>query len=162
MALLQPMGESIGALLKERGESVSISESAAGGLISASLLSVAGASAYFLGGAVVYTRASRSGLLGIAMEDVEGMTPGTEPYSGLMAKRVREIHGTTWSLSETGAAGPTGSRYGHAAGHACIVVAGPVERAVIVETGDDDREANMFAFARKALEVLEGCIRKAG
>ncbi|PZC48844.1 MAG: Nicotinamide mononucleotide (NMN) deamidase PncC [Chloroflexi bacterium] len=161
MAVLQPMGESIGALLKERGETVSVSESSAGGLISASLLSVPGASTYFLGGAVVYTGASRLGLLRITPDDVKDMTPGTEPYSGIMATKIREIHGTTWSLSETGAAGPTGSRYGHAAGHACIVVKGPVERTIIVETGSNDREANMFAFAQKALDLLESCIREA-
>jgi nicotinamide mononucleotide (NMN) deamidase PncC len=64
-------------------------------------------------------------------------------------------------LSETGASGPTGNRYGDSAGHACFAVAGPVERSLTVETGSDDREANMWAFAQAGLELLEQCIKEA-
>jgi nicotinamide-nucleotide amidase len=105
---------------------------------------------------VVYTRTSRAALLGIGETDMAGMRPSTEPYALLFARRVRERNDTTWAIGETGATGPTGNRYGNAAGHSCIAVVGPaIERAVTLETGSSDRQANMRAFARRALELFE-------
>ena len=113
-----------------------------------------GASAYFLGGAVVYTRQARSGLLGIADEDMAGIRSASEPYAALAARTVRERHGATWGLAETGATGPSGNRYGDPAGHSCIAIAGPAQRTFTLETGSADRPANMRAFAAKALETF--------
>jgi PncC family amidohydrolase len=158
MTELSSMAGAVGALLKEKGQTVTVAESSAGGLISASLLAVPGASAYFLGGAVVYTGAARAGLLGIGDNAMAGMRASTEPYALLKARSVCAALGTNWGLSETGATGPTGNRYGDAAGHACIAVVGPVERVMTLETGDADREANMWAFAKAALELLEQCV----
>jgi nicotinamide-nucleotide amidase len=151
----------VGALLKERKQTVAVAESSAGGLISATLLAVPGASAYFLGGGVIYTQAARRGLLRVGDEAVKGIRSSTEAYAQLKAKTVRELVGATWGLAETGASGPTGNRYGDAAGHACIAVAGPVERVITVETGDADRERNMWAFTRAALKLLEDAVRAA-
>jgi nicotinamide-nucleotide amidase len=159
MHSLTAMAESVGALLKERGQTLAVAESSAGGLIAACLVAVPGASAYFLGGAVIYTHAARQALLGIGDDDMAGMRASTEPYAMLKARRVRELLGTTWGLSETGASGPTGNRYGDAAGHACIAVAGPVERVTTLETGATEREANMWTFAGKALELIESCLK---
>jgi len=158
MMELSSMAGAVGALLKRNGQTVAVAESSAGGLISASLLAVPGASAYFLGGAVVYTGAARAGLLGIGDDAMAGMRASTEPYAQLKARSVRAALGTTWGLSETGASGPTGNRYGDTAGHACIAVVGPVERVMTLETGDADREANMWAFAKAALDLLEQCV----
>lgn len=158
MTELSSMADAVGALLKRNGQTVAVAESSAGGLISASLLAVPGASAYFLGGAVVYTGAARAALLDIGDDAMAGMRASTEPYALLKARSVRAALGTTWGLSETGATGPTGNRYGDAAGHACIAVVGPVERVMTLETGDADREANMWAFAKAALELLEQCV----
>ena len=144
--------------LKARKETVAVAESSAGGLISAALLAVPGASAYFLGGVVVYTQAARRALLRVSDEAVAGVRSSTEAYATIKARAVRELLGTTWGLSETGATGPTGNRYGDAAGHACIAVAGPVERVLTIETRASDREANMLAFARAALELLQSCV----
>jgi nicotinamide-nucleotide amidase len=160
MSNLSSMATSVGALLKERRETVAVSESSCAGLISASLVAIRGASAYYVGGAVVYTRVSQRGLLGVPDEAMEGLRASTEGYASLNARKVRESLGTTWALSETGASGPSGNRYGDASGHACIAVAGPVERAITVETADDDREANMWAFTERALELLEQCVRE--
>ena len=155
METLLPLAEKIAALLKQRGETVAVAESSTGGLISAALLAQAGASAYFVGGAVVYTYKSRAALLGIGEADMAGMRPSTEPYALLFARRMREKHETTWSIGETSATGPTGNRYGDAAGHSCIAVIGPsIERAITLETGSSDRQANMRAFARRALEFF--------
>ena len=157
---LNTMAASVGALLKETQQSIAVTESSCGGLISASLVAVPGASAYYVGGAVVYTRTSQKGLLQVPDEAMADIRASSEPYALLNARTVRESLGTTWALSETGASGPTGNRYGDSAGPACIAVAGPVERAITVETGDSDREANMWVFARAALDLLEQCVKE--
>ena len=156
---LSSMASAVGAILKARKQSVAVAESSAGGLISAALLAVPGASAYFLGGGVIYTQAARRALIRVPDEAVAGIRSSSEPYALLKARAVRELLGTTWGLSETGASGPTGNRYGDAAGHACIAVAGPVERVITVETGSPDREANMWRFTRAALDLLESCLK---
>ena len=151
---LSRLAEILGARLKARGETVAVAESSSGGLVSAALLEVPGASAYYLGGAVVYTGKARMRLLGITREDVAGMRSASPPYAQLLARTVRENFGATWGVSETGAAGPTGNGYGDASGHSCIAVSGPVEMAITVETGSEDRAANMDAFARAVLDLL--------
>lgn len=150
----------LAALLKEKKQTIAVVESSAGGLINAALVAVPGASAFYLGGAVVYTVNAREGILGLTRDDVKGMRSASEPYARLIARRIRERLGATWGLSETGASGPTGNRYGDAPGHACIAVSGPVEAVVTLETGSADREANMRAFASRALALLEDCVRR--
>jgi len=151
-------GARVGALLKERGETVAVAESSAGGLVSAALLAVPGASAYFLGGGVIYTREARRVLLGLPDEQTR-MRGATEEYAQLVARTIRQNLDTTWGLSESGATGPTGNRYGNDAGHACFAIAGPVERATTLETGIADREENMRRFAIAALEYLEAALK---
>jgi PncC family amidohydrolase len=154
MKSLLPLAEKIAARLIERRETIAVAESSTGGLIAAALLAVPGASAYVIGGAVVYTKASRAALLGITDTDMQGLRPATEAYSLLVARRVRERLGATWGLGETGATGPSGNRYGDPAGHSCMAIAGPIERAVTLQTGSADRRANMDAFAKRALDLL--------
>jgi nicotinamide-nucleotide amidase len=149
--------ERIGAILKERHETIAIAESSTGGLVSAALLAVPGASAYFLGGAVVYTLAARRGLMEIG-DLPAGMRASTEPYARLLATTARTRLGASWGLGETGATGPTGNRYGDAAGHSCFAVAGAVERSLTLETGSADRQANMQAFAAAALDLIARCL----
>ena len=155
MQELLPIAARIGARLKERKETVAVSESSAGGLISAALLAVPGASVFFQGGGIIYTRVAGKELLGITREQMSGMRSSSEPYARFMAGLVRGKLGATWGLCETGAAGPTGNGYGDAAGHSCFAVIGPVEKSVTLETGSSDRVANMRAFAKGALELLE-------
>ena len=154
MDQLIPIAGEIAARLKDRCETIAVSESSTGGLIAAALLAVPGASAYFLGGAVVYTARARRALLAISDEAMAGMRSASEPYAALAARTVRERHRATWGLAETGATGPSGNRYGDAAGHCCIAIAGPAERVLTIETGSPDRQANMRAFAAKALETF--------
>jgi nicotinamide-nucleotide amidase len=153
---LYGQAEVLGQRLKDRKETVAVAESSSGGLISAALLSVGGASAYFLGGGVVYTAKARVLLMDIPKEALTGMRSSSEPYALLLARTVRERFGATWGLSETGAAGPTGNPYGDAPGHTCVAVSGPVEFVTTIETGSADRAANMEAFAAAALRLLEG------
>jgi PncC family amidohydrolase len=156
---LTSMASAVGTLLKERQHTVAVAESAAGGLISAALVAIPGASAYYVGGGVIYTRTSGRGLLRVPDEALAGMRASTEPYALLNGRTIRSLLSTTWGVSETGASGPTGNRYGDAAGHACIAVAGPIERVITLETGVTDREANMWTFAKAALDLLEACLK---
>ena len=151
----------VAAMLKAKGHTIGVSESSGGGLVSACLLAVPGASAYFIGGAVTYTRTSHKGFLSVPDEALTGIRSSTEEYASLNARSVREVLGTTWGLAETGASGPTGNRYGDAAGHTCVAVSGPIERTITLETGASGREANMWAFVDAAFGLLEECLREA-
>jgi nicotinamide-nucleotide amidase len=148
------IAEQIAARLIERKQTIAVAESSAGGLISAALLAVPGASAYFLGSAVVYTRDARRILMDISNEAMRDIRPSTEVYAKLLANRVRERFSSDWGLSETGATGPTGNRYGDAAGHSCMAVAGVATKAITLETGSADRFGNMQEFASTALNLL--------
>jgi PncC family amidohydrolase len=119
MEQLLPLAGKIAARLIERHETIAIAEGSSGGLISAALLAVPGASAYFRGGAVIYTVAARSGLLDLGANEMTGIRAASEPYAALLARRIRDRLDVTWGLAETGAAGPTGNRYGDPAGHTC-------------------------------------------
>jgi PncC family amidohydrolase len=151
---LVAIAEKIAARLTERRQTIAVAESSTGGLISAALLAVPGASAYFLGGAVVYTRDARRILMEIPDEAMKGIRSASEPYAELLANQIRRRFSTDWGLSETGATGPTGNRYGDAAGHSCMAVAGPEQSVTTLETGSDDRLANMHVFAATALNML--------
>ena len=156
MQTLLPLADKLGARLKARGETIAIAESSTGGLISAALLSVGGASAYFRGGSVIYTAHARTGFLEIPNPlpaPIERAS--TEAYALLLANTVRQRLDASWGLGETGATGPTGNRYGDAAGHTCIALVGPgFSKAITLETGSADRVANMRAFSQRALEML--------
>jgi nicotinamide-nucleotide amidase len=152
---LVPIAEQIAAKLIARRQTVAVAESSTGGLISAALLAVPGASAYFLGSAVVYTRDARRTLMDIPDEAMKGIRSASEPYARLLASRIRTRFSCDWGLSETGATGPTGNRYGDAAGHSCMAVAGTSEPSVMtLETGSADRLANMHVFASTALNFF--------
>jgi len=156
---LLPLAETLAARLIARKETIAVAESSTGGLIAAALLAVPGASAYFLGGAVVYTKTARLALLGVGDDMMKKYRPATEAYSLMIAQRVRERHNATWGLGETGATGPTGNRYGDPAGHTCIAISGPAEKTITLRTGSADRVANMDAFAKRALELLVEVLR---
>ena len=152
------LAERVGETLRRRGETVAIAESSAGGLVSAALLAVPGASAYFRGGAAVYTGDAKERFLGIGREALGAPRAATEGHAIVLARGVRERMGSTWGIGETGAAGPTGNRYGDPAGHSCVGVAGPSERALTLKTGRAERGANMVEFAIAALRLLEEAV----
>ena len=155
MERLLPIANRIATLLKARNETIAVAESSAGGLISAALLAVPGASAYFVGGAVAYTRHALMAFTRIPESSLRSLQPGTEAAALARARLIREHLSTTWGLSESGTAGPAGSRYGFPPGHSSIAVSGPNDAAKIATTGNDDRLENMWAFASATLELLE-------
>ena len=158
MSILSTQAEAVATKLKARGETVAVSESSAGGLISASLLAIPGASAYYLGGGVIYTREARRALLEIPDEEVRGTTPLSEAYVARCAAALRAKLDATWAIAEIGTTGPTGSRYGHPAGMCWLVVDGPVTRSRLIENAGTDRERNMWAFAEAALALLDDAL----
>ena len=157
MQTLLPLAEQIARLLKSTSETIAVAESSTGGLIAAALVAVPGASAYFVGGGVIYTVAAQRGLLDIPADQMRGVRGSTEAYARLGAQAIRTRLGTTWAIAETG---PTGNRYGDAAGHSCIAVSGPIERAITVETGQNNRVDNMRAFALAAFGLMIYCLNE--
>lgn len=151
----------IAARLTARGETIAVAECTSGGLISAALLAVPGASRYFIGGGVMYALASRIALVGVPAEEYEGYRGTTPELLASLAEATRARLDATWCIAESGLAGPTGSRFGSPAGHTTIGVAGPVTRTEVAETGSIDREANMSEFATLALRFLRGAIDSA-
>lgn len=148
----------VGNLLRDRGETIAIAESSAGGLISAALLALPGASAYFRGGGVVYTGDAKSLFLDLTRDAVSSPRAATPEHSLILADGIRGRLGATWGLGETGASGPTGNRYGDPAGHSCIGITGPSRNTVTIRTESTDRLANMFAFSIFALTTLESML----
>jgi nicotinamide-nucleotide amidase len=155
---LLPLAETIAARLKGRKETIAIAESSTGGLISAALLGVPGASAYFLGGGVVYTRQAKQLLLSIDDAAIAQFRAATEGHALVLARAARARFNATWALAETGATGPTGNRYGDPAGHTCFALVGASEKAMTLKTGKDDRVDNMRLFAAAGLRLLAEAI----
>src|SRR5262249_19337298 len=110
--------------------------------------------AYYKGGAVVYTADGIKQLIGLTDANLEQYRSATVGRSAMLARAIREKLGATWGIAETGAAGPTGNRYGDAAGHAALGISGPLDQTQVLETGQIDRRGNMEAFAKAALELL--------
>lgn len=161
MERLMPLAAEVAELLKTRKETVGIAESSAGGLITAALLAVPGASAYCRGGIVIYTRNVLYALKDVEKETLRGLTPATEEYAMFEARLVKDRLHADWGLGESGAAGPTGNSYGNPAGHTCIAVVGHGARSSSLNTGETDRLENMYAFAEAALELLMASLKAA-
>lgn len=155
MRELVTCAERVAVLLRKRKETVAVAESSAGGLISAALLAVPGASDYYIGGTVIYTGKAWYSLRDFNKELLGGFRSATEDNALIRARIARDRFGATWGVGETGAAGPAGNRYGDPAGHVCLAVSGATERAITLKTGSSDRLGNMHAFAAAALQLLE-------
>lgn len=161
MNLLSTLGNAVGELLKQSEQTLAVCESSIAGLLSAALVSIPGASSYFLGGTVVYTLESRRRFLGMSDTDMKGIRSATEEYALLCARSIHQQLGGTWALAETGATGPASNPYKDPPGTAWFAVTGPIEKTLQINTGHNYREANMWQFAEAALGFLEQCIHEA-
>ena len=141
-------------LLKKHSQTISIAESSTAGLISAHLLALPGASSYFIGGSIIYTRIAQKVFLNVNDKQMENLRASTEKYALLNSNQVRQLTGSTWGISETGATGPTGNRYGDNPGHSCIAITGPIQKTKIIETNEDSRTKNMREFSNAALKLF--------
>jgi PncC family amidohydrolase len=153
---LAALGAEAGALLKARRQTIAVVDGSTGGLISASLLAMPGASAFYLGGGVIYTLKGRRMVLGHPPGSLRGYTSAQEDYALAQARLIRERYGSDWGIAETGASGGSSHPLGVASGTSAIGVVGPdgIEASVRITTGSDDRLANMQAFTRAALILL--------
>jgi nicotinamide-nucleotide amidase len=158
--LIEP-AHRVAALLRARGDTVAVAEGSAGGLVSAALLSVPGASAYYLGGVVVYTAAAYRAWMKGAVEAPAGMRGATEGFAAHLAAAAAVRLGATWGVGEAGAAGPP-NPYGDPAGHCWVAVAGPASSTRHLLTGVEGRDENMVLFAAAALELLAETVAAAG
>ena len=152
---LSLLASRVAAALSARGETVAVAEGSCGGLVSASLLAVPGASRYYIAGTVIYTPRATRALVSGSISAPAGMRGATEEFALYLARSIRTKVETTWGLGEGGAAGPSGNPYGDPPGHAWVAVAGPTEATHHVLTGSDNRSENMVAFAAAALEVFQ-------
>lgn len=152
--MLEPdLAVEVAEKLKARGETVAVAEGSCGGLISAALLAIPGASNYYVGGSVIYTRTAKEAVFP-GVDTPKGLRGATEEWATWLATAARDAMGTTWGVGEGGAAGPA-NPYGDPAGHAWLAVAGvDGVRTRHVLTGVDERSSNMAAFTRAAIELL--------
>lgn len=161
MDSLLPLAEKAADLLKSRAEKIAVGESSVGGLVSAALIAQAGASAFFLGSTVIYTREAGRVLRDRSTLKLEGLEPLKPEFAQAMADGFKVQMGSDWATSEMGAAGPAGSPYGPKPGTAVVAVSGPVSKARLVETGSADRVENMRLFGKAQLELLIECLDEA-
>ena len=148
------LAKDIAPILTGNNETLSVAESSAGGLISACLLSIPGASSFFVGGSVLYSYKIRRELVGMGKEEHRIYGGSTPELILEMAQRFRNRIGTDWVIGEGGAAGPSKSPYGHNAGYTALAIAGPISRTKSIETGKSDRIENMSEFATALLSFF--------
>jgi PncC family amidohydrolase len=155
---LTALAESATRRLRDRRETIAVAESSCGGLISASLLSIPGASGYYVGGTVTYSRVANQAFLAGAVTAPPGLRSETEEFALYMARAAAAKLETTWAIGESEAAGPSGSVYGDPPGHVWVAVARAADSTRHLLTGSEDRSANMVAFAGAALALLIDCL----
>lgn len=142
--------------LRQAGQTVACAESCTGGNIAHLITSVAGASAYFLGGVVAYSNEVKKSVLGVCAEDLEKYGAVSEPVAVQMAQGVRRITGAQWAVSTTGVAGPAGGTPEKPVGTVWIGVAGPNGAKAQKFLFSHTRERNIGRASVKALQLLLG------
>jgi PncC family amidohydrolase len=153
---LHPQALRIAAHLRARGEKIAVADGATGGLIAATLLTVPGALDFYVGGGIVYSFKARDVLFGLPQDAYRGMRSVTEEYALLQARAIRARMGAEWGIAESGSAGSSKHPMGVASGRSVAAICGPGgEHTAIVETASDDRIANMGAFTRNAIDLME-------
>ncbi|MBD2841610.1 CinA family protein [Erythrobacter rubeus] len=159
---LHPQAARIADMLRSRGEKIAVADGATGGLIAACLLTVPGALKFYVGGGIVYSFKARDVLFELPRDAYKGMRSATDEYAMLQARAIRDRLGAEWGIAESGSAGSSKHPMGVASGRSVAAVAGPAtERLGTVETASDDRIANMDAFTRNALDLLEAALSAA-
>lgn len=151
----------IALILKKNKQTVSVIESSSGGLISSALLSQEGASAYYMGGQVIYTLQSIRAITDLRIRDLKekNIRSSSEPFALLISQKSCDLYKSDWAIGESGAAGPTGNGYGDPPGYSCFAVAGKKEKTSHILTNSSVRVENMQAFAKASLEQFLNILR---
>lgn len=128
----------VGRLLADAGVTLTTAESCTGGLVAQRLTSVAGSSAFFLGGVVSYSNELKHQLLGVPLEMLAEHGAVSEPVARAMARGVRDRYGSGYGLGITGIAGPGGGSAEKPVGTVHLTVSGPVSGAGATPEADAD------------------------
>jgi nicotinamide-nucleotide amidase len=131
--------EQVLAVMTERGKTLAVAETTVGGMISARIIGLPGASRIYVGGIIPYRGTAKSQVLGVPPE-ATAAGGVSAPMALALARRARELFGTDYGISETGAAGPGGTR----AGLVFIGAAGP--------EGQEEVEEHHFEGDRRAVQ----------
>ncbi|MRR17423.1 MAG: CinA family protein [Deltaproteobacteria bacterium] len=148
------LAREIAVHLAAANEKLAVAESSSGGLVSACLLSVPGASSFFIGGAVLYSYRIREQIVALGRKEHQRYGGSTPELILDIALKFKEKTGADWVIGEGGAAGPSQSPYGHNAGYTALAVAGPICRTKIIETGKSARIGNMSEFTTALLDFF--------
>lgn len=146
------------ALLSERNLTLSTAESCTGGLIASAIVDVPGASAVFWGGAIAYTEAIKSSLLGVPEDVIRERGVVSRDVAALMAEGARRRFGTDLAVSTTGVAGPGGGTPEAPVGRVYIGVALESKTVVFREDFPGDREAVRRGATERAIRYLCACL----
>ncbi|USZ69063.1 CinA family protein [Halorussus salilacus] len=156
-----PVEERLGDALRESDATLAVAESCTGGLVGSLLTDVPGSSDYFDRGLVTYSYDAKLRELGVSREALDEHGAVSEPVAREMARGVRDAAGTTWGVSTTGIAGPTGGSDDKPVGTVFVGVAyagawgtGESYATVSRHEFDGDRREIKEQIARKALEDL--------
>ena len=143
----------VGRLLKQRGQTLSIAESCTGGEISHLITSVPGSSSYYLGSVTSYAVAVKEKVLGVPAETIARYGVVSSEVAAAMAEGVRRLTGSDYAVSTTGLAGPDGDET-NPVGTVWIGAAGPKGTKTIKYNYKNDRKRNIERFAASALDFL--------
>ena len=147
-------------LLTARGETLAVAESCTGGSIAARFTAMAGASAYFLLGAVTYSNESKINVLGVPAELIERHGAVSEEGARAMAEGVRGIAGADYGVATTGIAGPTGGTAEKPVGTVWIAVASSAGTTAIMKASGSDRGQIIERASAAAVTLLRDTIRQ--
>lgn len=148
------LADVVGQLLRERGETVATAESCTAGRIAAELTASAGASDYFLGGAIVYANAEKVRQCGVSESVLAEQGAVSEAVARALAEGIRDRSGSSWGLAVTGIAGPGGGTAEKPVGTVHIACAGPGDTAHEKLRLPYDRPRNLAATVAMALDLL--------
>ncbi|MCK5251879.1 MAG: CinA family protein [Thermoplasmata archaeon] len=146
--------EEIGRLLTQREETLAIAESLTGGLVTSRITDVPGSSAYLVEGVVAYANEAKETRLGVQEATLIAHGAVSEPVAREMAEGIRRRADTTWGISTTGIAGPTGDTEEKPLGLVYVAVAGPQGTMVRRNVFPGDRLAVKQASAEAVLALL--------
>ena len=141
-------------MLRARGEHVSFAESLTGGLVTARLVSVPGASNVLDEAHVTYADAAKRRILGVRQQTLDNYTAVSAQCAREMAEGARRISGASWGVSTTGYAGPDGGADGTPVGTVYVAVAGAEGTQVQACRFTGDRASIRAQAATRALELL--------
>jgi nicotinamide-nucleotide amidase len=145
----------VAEILLSRGETLSAAESCTGGALSAKFTAMSGASEYFWGGVVSYDNSVKENVLGVSRENLDKYGAVSEQVARQMAEGVRRVCGTTYGVSTTGIAGPTGGSAEKPVGTVWIGISTPTKTVAVCRDCGTDRGQIIQRATAYAIKMLQ-------